>query len=53
VDTDTTLELDCLLVLKMNMYLGVRPDSTCRTSNRMVLGQRLPSIATATHALRS
>lgn len=50
VDTDTTLKPEYLQVLKRNMYLGDRPDSTCRTSNRMVVGQRLPSIAILLHA---
>ncbi|XMA20596.1 hypothetical protein WAI453_013387 [Rhynchosporium graminicola] len=45
MDIDTTSRLDALLALKLNMYLGASLSSTYRTSNRMVLGQRLPSIS--------
>lgn len=49
-DTDTTLDFELLLAPTMKMRFGDRPGSTCRTSNRMVLGQRLPSIAIVFHA---
>jgi hypothetical protein len=49
-DIDMPWNLESLPIQWMRMSSEGRPGSTCLTSNRMVLGPRLPSIAIVPHA---
>jgi hypothetical protein len=49
-DIDMTWNLESLPIQWMRMSSEGRPGSTCLTSNRKVLGPRLPSIAIVPHA---